>query len=634
MNNDIKFLIDKTINEFFKNSCLCNKRLITENDEYSEDGGITWKHTKCKKYIPINEFDYMGVINHDLVQGVKVDNCHSLPHNKCGVIGRKRWKYDGTKNVVIWSIEFDKHDVDMVNQWLNKVFGVIPSKHYSYTEYYLKYPFKENVAGLPPSGEEKYNKQEPGGTMAAVNLEGKSKKRKLPTEINNLVQTIVNETIQKCLIEGQNQDNAKNILTKSNSLDVYPYLEKMDITPTKKHLPKLAEYFVEIKDLNILNDYYKRFCNSRLKLKDIYEFKTFRDFENAIDAVDVDLEDSNSIEVSGKPIYEDNKINIFKGNSQKACIQYGNGYGFCISNKNLSSNLFHNYRFKNEATAYFIRFKDKSSEIKDGKFIDPLHLIVLHVYNNGIIMITGADNGKQGNGTENITKEELLNKFPELIPAWKKGIFSVDKYSEIEKDIINNIHDKYISNEQFSNFNGRLKMAYITFNKELSDKMWNNCNDEHKLKYIEIGSYDLTDYQKTTCNEKLLKRYWEKIKQRTDIKLNNEVKLTHDEIKYCFKYYTNIVIEKNLNYNDNELTTLQGCPQTIGGGFNCGGNKLTTLQGCPQTINGDFYCNDNKLTTLQGCPKTVGGNFYCYNTKKFTERDIRAVCNVKGKVYV
>ena len=63
---------------------------------------------------------------------------------------------------------------------------------------------------------------------------------------------------------------------------------------------------------------------------------------------------------------------------------------------------------------------------------------------------------------------------------------------------------------------------------------------------------------------------------------------------------------------------------------------LTSLPNdIPKYVGGYFYCNDNKLTSLQGAPKYVGGSFWCQNnTKKFTEEEVRAVCNVKGRIYV
>jgi hypothetical protein len=65
----------------------------------------------------------------------------------------------------------------------------------------------------------------------------------------------------------------------------------------------------------------------------------------------------------------------------------------------------------------------------------------------------------------------------------------------------------------------------------------------------------------------------------------------------------------------NQLTSLQGAPETVGGNFWCDGNKLTSLQGAPETIGGVFYCNNNRLISLQGAPETVGGDFWCDGNK-------------------
>ena len=55
----------------------------------------------------------------------------------------------------------------------------------------------------------------------------------------------------------------------------------------------------------------------------------------------------------------------------------------------------------------------------------------------------------------------------------------------------------------------------------------------------------------------------------------------------------------------------------------------------PKYVGGSFHCHYNKLTSLQGAPKYVGGDFWCHNnTKKFTEKEVRAVCNAKGNIYV
>jgi hypothetical protein len=85
----------------------------------------------------------------------------------------------------------------------------------------------------------------------------------------------------------------------------------------------------------------------------------------------------------------------------------------------------------------------------------------------------------------------------------------------------------------------------------------------------------------------------------------------------------------------NYLTSLEGAPTSVGISFYCGNNELTSLEFAPTSVGRNFDCSHNELTSLEFAPKTVGGFFDCrYNPVKFTEKQVRAVCNVKGDVYV
>jgi hypothetical protein len=74
-------------------------------------------------------------------------------------------------------------------------------------------------------------------------------------------------------------------------------------------------------------------------------------------------------------------------------------------------------------------------------------------------------------------------------------------------------------------------------------------------------------------------------------------------------------VKGNFNCSNNQLTSLEGCPQTVGGHFNCYDNNLTSLEGAPSQVGGDFICYWNNLTSLEGAPSQVGGNFMCNNNK-------------------
>ena len=89
--------------------------------------------------------------------------------------------------------------------------------------------------------------------------------------------------------------------------------------------------------------------------------------------------------------------------------------------------------------------------------------------------------------------------------------------------------------------------------------------------------------------------------------------------------------------NNKHLKSLDGCPKEVQEDFECSKNKLlNSLKGSPKKIGGDFTVTYNKnILNLDGCPEEVGGNFTFYSLDfNFTEEQVRAVCDVKGEVYV
>jgi hypothetical protein len=67
--------------------------------------------------------------------------------------------------------------------------------------------------------------------------------------------------------------------------------------------------------------------------------------------------------------------------------------------------------------------------------------------------------------------------------------------------------------------------------------------------------------------------------------------------------------------HSNQLTSLEGAPQTVGGQFFCFDNHLTSLEGAPHAVGDDFLCNKNKLSSLEHAPQSVGGDFYCFDNQ-------------------
>ena len=96
-----------------------------------------------------------------------------------------------------------------------------------------------------------------------------------------------------------------------------------------------------------------------------------------------------------------------------------------------------------------------------------------------------------------------------------------------------------------------------------------------------------------------------------------------------------ITVSGHFICSNNKLTSLNNSPKTVGRYFSCNNNKLTSLEGAPSSVGGGFICSNNNLTSLIGAPTYVGGSFSCGNNSvQFTEAQVRAVCDVKGKIII
>ena len=97
----------------------------------------------------------------------------------------------------------------------------------------------------------------------------------------------------------------------------------------------------------------------------------------------------------------------------------------------------------------------------------------------------------------------------------------------------------------------------------------------------------------------------------------------------------NVSVGGSFYCSRNNLTKLINAPNSVGRTFGCSSNSLNSLTGAPTSVGKDFYCGNNFLTSLRGAPKTVGGDFVCHsNLGIFTKEQVRAVCDVKGKIIV
>jgi len=104
------------------------------------------------------------------------------------------------------------------------------------------------------------------------------------------------------------------------------------------------------------------------------------------------------------------------------------------------------------------------------------------------------------------------------------------------------------------------------------------------------------------CEKYYITRYT--INDDLSIDVDDNVNLTLYSLEYLplkFNYVAGFFV-----CTENNLKTLEGCPQTVDGFFDCSHNNLKTLEGSPQTVGGGFGCSDNKLADLEHFPEVSG----------------------------
>jgi len=92
-------------------------------------------------------------------------------------------------------------------------------------------------------------------------------------------------------------------------------------------------------------------------------------------------------------------------------------------------------------------------------------------------------------------------------------------------------------------------------------------------------------------------------------------------------------IHGTLDASNSGLITFAKGPAKVLGSYIVSGCNINSFKGAPKKIMGDFDVSNNKIKDLKECPAYVDGDFNLKgNPGKFTEEDIKEVCDVKGKI--
>ena len=199
------------------------------------------------------------------------------------------------------------------------------------------------------------------------------------------------------------------------------------------------------------------------------------------------------------------------------------------------------------------------------------------------------------------------------------------------------IHEKPDSDDKYlvdSKVSVHLKDSSLTtlehdlfkWNTIMGEFTCTNCN---KLKSLKGSPIDVrSDIQIRKCNSlESLEGFPKKCGYSIWIQDNNSLKSLNGICKARHSYEIT---------NCNSLESLEGFPaNNTSGNLTLCGCGLKSLKGAPATVGGTFNIRGCKnLISLDNFPTTVKGSVYAGECGgHFTEEDVRAVSNVKRKVY-
>lgn len=90
-------------------------------------------------------------------------------------------------------------------------------------------------------------------------------------------------------------------------------------------------------------------------------------------------------------------------------------------------------------------------------------------------------------------------------------------------------------------------------------------------------------------------------------------------------------VGNSVSFSRNKLTSLEGLPDTINGNLELSFNKLESLKGCPRIVLGHLLASYNYFTDLVGSPEEIGHDFFIQSSPNLTS--IKGLTpNVGGQV--
>jgi hypothetical protein len=354
-------------------------------------------------------------------------------------------------------------------------------------------------------------------------------------------------------------------------------------------------------------------------------------------------------------VFENNSLIIYLADSMDKCIYYGDPK-LCISSSK-KDNYYWAYRlgkYRGDGlgmSTYFVNWKDGSNKILVDSLGDEDGPANKYSWND-----------IKSNNDRDISKEDLIEKFPDLAEPFQKDVFQFVPYGKTEQrayeidENVTSILDPEL--QGFDDYD-----IFIQIGRDITSNEWDELEMDINTKKILFKKYlgtgkvveeghikkygdpkDLSWYEDVISrslensllyyisrdgkvgNPKILEHYNEEVKKSEGFKDSLiSIKDGKNTIiakipLYILPDLSDLKDVDSILIESTNLISLKGLPQKCEGIFYCRkNNNLISLEGSPQEIGGSFHCEGNKnLKSLKGAPQQVGGYFNCSYNKNLT----------------